>query len=93
MLKGMNQEDLRAMEYGELGKDDIKTQSDNVEFSAFFTRDLDKDGNAEKIKGTCKEINSADTLYTEINISRGGYLENGQITLNAKNFTWTTSII
>ena len=30
--------------------------TNNVQFSAFFLRDLDGDGYAEKLKGSCKEI-------------------------------------
>lgn len=89
----LDQEILRAMTYGELTDEDNKTQSDNVRFSAFFTRDLNQDGYAERIKGTCKELTENDTLYMELNVLTEGYLQNGRITLNAENFTWTTAIV
>ena len=59
----------RAMTYDQFepGDDDIEG-TDNVKFSAFFLRDLDGDGYAEKIKGTCKEIGKQDTLFLEINV-------------------------
>ena len=33
---------------------------DNIKFSAYFLRDLDGDGYAEKLKGTCSKINTSD---------------------------------
>ena len=52
-----NQELLRAMTYEQFEDGDEKVEgTDNVEFSAFFLRDVDGDGYADKLKGTCKEI-------------------------------------
>ena len=49
-----NQELLRAMTYEQFEDGDENVEgTDNVKFSAFFLRDLDGDGYAEKIKGTC----------------------------------------
>ncbi len=82
------------MTYNRFTDEDSKIDNcDYVQFNAFFTRDLDQDGYAEKIAGTCKEIGESDTLYMDINVLTQGYLKNGQITLNAKNFTWTTAIV
>ena len=87
-------ETLRAMSYGELTEGDANVDNcDYVQFSAFFTRDLNKDGYAERVKGTCKEIGKTDTLYFDLNVLTQGYLKNGRITLNGKNFTWTTSMV
>lgn len=47
---------MRNYEQFEEG-DDAIDNTDNVKFSAFFLRDLDGDGYAEKIKGTCKKKN------------------------------------
>ena len=73
------------------GSDDVystdgETKVDNVKFSAFFLRDLDNDGYAEKIKGTCKEIGSQDTLYMEINVLTNGKLTDAKIEVDGKNF-------
>lgn len=90
----LNAENLRASTYGEFKEADSKIDGCNfVEFSAFFTRDLNNDGKAEKIKGTCKDITQKDTLYAEVNVLTQGSLKNGKITLNAENFTWTTAIV
>ena len=77
----------RAMTYDQFedADDDIEG-TDNVKFSAFFLRDVDNDGNAEKIKGTCKEIGKEDTLYMEINVQTEGVLKNGKIEVDGKNF-------
>ena len=82
------------MTYKRFTDEDSKIDNcDYVQFNAFFTRDLDGDGYAEKIAGTCKKIGEKDTLYMDINVLTQGYLKNGQITLNAKNFTWSTAIV
>ena len=85
---------LMAMEYGELGDDDKKTESEYVEFSAFFTKNIDEDEYAERVRGTCKKVGEEDTLYLELNVLTKGHLKDGIITLNAdNNFTWTTAIV
>ena len=83
----------RAMTYDQFepGDDDIEG-TDNVKFSAFFLRDLDGDGYAEKIKGTCKEIGKQDTLFLEINVLTGGKLTNGTVNINGENFQLVTYI-
>ena len=56
----------RAMTYDQFEDgDDAVEGTDNVKFSAFFLRDVNNDGNAEKIKGTSKQIGKEDTLYME----------------------------
>ena len=88
-----NQELLRAMTYEQFEDGDENVEgTDNVKFSAFFLRDLDGDGYAEKIKGTCKEIGTEDTLYMEINVQTSGYLKDGKIEINGKNFYLQTSM-
>ena len=87
-------EHLRSMEYAVVTDDDIKVENcDNVTFSAFFTRDLDGDGYAERLNGTCKELGNSDVLYMDINVFSEGRLENAKITLNSSNFKWTTSLV
>ena len=64
-----------------------------VEFSAYFLRDLNNDGYAEKYNGACNRIDKIDTMYVEFNVLTQGYLKDGEITINAENFDWKTSFI
>ena len=91
-LVAVSSENLRAMTYGEFSDDDSKTNSDYVRFGAFFLRDIDNDGVADKIKGTCREIGKEDILYMELNILTNGSFEDGKITINADNFYLQTAI-
>ena len=70
--------------------DEAIDNTDNVKFSAFFLRDLNGDGYAEKIKGTCKPIGEEDTLYMEIIVQTEGYLKDGKIEIDGKNFSLQT---
>ena len=89
-----NKENLRAMTYDQFEDgDEIIEGTDNVKFSAFFLRDLDGDGYAEKIKGTCKHIaTNQDTLFMEINVLTEGYLKNAKIQIDSKNFYFQTAL-
>ena len=88
-----NPELAKAMSYDRFEDTDADIyDTNNVKFGAFFLRDLDEDGYAEKIKGTCKEIGTEDTLYMELNVLTEGYLENGVITINGNNFCLQTAI-
>jgi len=85
---------LRAMTYEQVTEEDRKIENcDFVQFSAFFLRDLNGDGIAEDLKGTCKKVNEKDSLYFEINVLTKGYLKDAEITLNAENFKWNTSLV
>ena len=100
----LDSETLRAMNYEQV-KDTgnyvnyinedgtIGNECNFIEFSAFFTRDLDGDGYAERLNGTCKNLSDTDTLYAEVNVLTKGHLEDGKITLNANNFKWKTAIV
>ena len=88
-----NPELARAMEYGELTEKDEETQSENVRFSAYFARDLNEDGYAEKVKGTCKEIGGEDTLYMNINVLGNGVLKNAKIEIEADNIYFKTALV
>ena len=88
----MDPELARAMTYGEFTDDDVKTDSEYVEFGAFYLRDLDGDGNAEKVKGTCKSIEKNDVLYFELNVLTDGYFKNGVISIDGQNIKVSTSI-
>ena len=90
---GINPEIARSMTYEEVKEgDEIVEEAPNVKFDAFFLRDLDGDGYAESIRGTCKEIGKEDTLYMELNVETAGYLKNGKITINGENFYLQTSL-
>lgn len=90
----LSAEELKAMTYEEVSEEDAKVENcDYVQFSAFFTRDLNNDGYAEKLSGTCKEVSKEDNLYVELKVLSKGSLQNAHITLDAKNFTWTTAIV
>jgi hypothetical protein len=65
--------------------DEAISGTENVKFSAFFLRDLDGDGYAEKIKGTCRKISETDTLYMEVIVQSEGYLKDGKIQIEGKN--------
>ena len=83
----------RAMNYEEFtDKDEDVEGTENVKFSAFFLRDINQDGYAEKIKGTCKEIGQEDTLYMEINVETAGMLKNAKIEVQGNNFYLQTSL-
>ena len=106
ILSGINQEEnkkkikniiadpelARAMTYEQFKDGDENIEgTNNVKFSAFFLRDINNDGYAEKIKGTCKEIGEEDTLYMEINVQTEGILKNGKIEINGNNFYLVTT--
>lgn len=85
---------LRSISYGEITDADKKIQGcDYVEFSAFYTRDLNGDGYAEKVKGSCREISQTDTMYAELNVLTQGSLRDAKITVNGENFVWQTAIV
>ena len=100
----ISKENLRAKNYAEFVDGDEVVYKDgtqgtenaevidNVKFSSFFLRDIDGDGYAEKLKGTCKEIGKEDTLYMEIIVQTAGYLKNGKIEIDGKNFYMQTAL-
>ena len=93
-LTAINPEIARSMEYEQVqdGDENVEGTNDNVKFDAFFLRDLNGDGYAESIRGTCREIGEEDTLYMELNVQTNGYLENGVITINSDNFYLQTNL-
>lgn len=94
-LSSLSLEDKRAANYTIITDSSsiVKNTKNNVKFTAFFTRDLDNDGNAEKYDGTCKNINSKDTLYIDLNVLTEGRLKNGKITINGTNFKYSMGMI
>ena len=67
--------------------------TDFVTFDAFYLRDLDGDGYAEKIRGSCREIGQSDTIYMDLNVLTNGTLKNGKITINGKNFDFASALV
>ena len=78
--KNINEAEMKvAKSYTQVEEDDDKTQSDFVKFDAYVLKDLDGDGKAEKLRGTCKEIGSQDTLYMQLNVNSEGTLKDAKI--------------
>lgn len=83
----------RSMTYDKVNTgEEAVNGTDNVKFDAFFLRDLDGDGYAEGIRGTCKEVGKEDTLYMELNVQTAGVLKDAKIALNGKNFYLQTAL-
>lgn len=84
----------RAMKYEQFKEEEENIEgTDNVKFSAFFLRDINGDGYAEKIKGTAKRIDSTDNLYMELKVQSEGYLKDAEIQIDGKNFNLQTSLV
>ena len=84
---------IRSREYDVVKPGDEATDSDYVLFDAFFLKDLDGDGTADSIRGTCNEIGKEDTLYMDLKVLNNGYFKNGKITINSSNFYFNTAIV
>lgn len=85
---------LSILKNYDLAKDgEDSTQSENVKFDAYVLRDIDGDGKVEKIRGTCNKIGDEETLYILLNVNSQGYLKNGKITVNGKNFYLSTALV
>ncbi|MBQ9658378.1 MAG: hypothetical protein IJV31_06395, partial [Clostridia bacterium] len=86
----LNPELARTMKYArvENGEEKLKVKNEDgaeedfafVEFDAFFLKDLDGDGYADGVRGTCREVGKEDTLYMELKVLTNGYLKDGKIT-------------
>jgi hypothetical protein len=84
----------RASSYNEITDSDYEVDNcEYVKFNAFFTRDLDGDGYAEKYDGTCNYISKSATLYFDINVLTDGTLKDGNISINGKNFSLSATIL
>lgn len=83
----------KSREYTTVKDGDAKTNSSYVEFDAFFLKDLDGDGTADAIRGTCNAIGKEDTVYMELKALSNGQIEDGEITINSENFYFKTSLV
>lgn len=92
-VANLDSETLKSMTYTEITDDDAKIDNcEFVEFSSFFTRDLNGDGKAEKVNGVCQNIDSSATVYFRLSVLSKGYLKNGKISIDGKNFRLDTAI-
>lgn len=90
----LDSELLRSKNYVQVTDEQSKVENtDFVKFSAFFTRDINGDGNAEKLLGTCKRAIGTDQLYMDLNVLTNGYLKDGKITINGTNFKYSMSMV
>lgn len=93
-IKTLDLEILRSEKYKEVTDEDSKIDNcEYVSFSAFFTRDLDKDGSAEKLLGVCRNVKDTDMLYMDLNVLTNGYLKDGKITINSTNFKYSMNMV
>ena len=81
----------RAAAYNQLV--DESTDSEFVKFGAYFTEDLNGDGYAEKMLGSCKQVGKTNTMYLDLSVERNGYLEDGVITITNQNFTYAMQVV
>ncbi len=90
---GLSSELARAKTYNRVEEGEEAVEgTENVKFDAFFLRDLEGNGYATGVRGTCKEIGKEDTLYMEINVQTAGYLKDAKITIDGKNFYLQTAL-
>ena len=93
-LSLINSENGKLMEYKPVqqGDENVEGTNENVKFDAFFLRDVNEDGVSEAIRGTYNKIGEEDTLHMELKVQTDGYLKDGVITINSKNFYLTTNL-
>ena len=89
----MSKEDKLALTYTQFNYEDKKIEGcDNVQFLAYFPRDINKDKVAEMLAGTTLNISSPYTneynlLYLDLNVISDGTLEDAKITFsNGSNY-------
>ena len=97
LLNKKSEEDpeiLRSRTYQQVEEgDEAIDGTEYVTFDAYYLRDLNGDGYAEKLRGTCREVGTQDTLYMDLNVLTNGTLEDAKITINGKNFYFSTAIV
>ena len=84
----------RYSSYNEVTDENGKIDGcDYVTFNAFFIRDVDGDGYAEKYDGTCNHLSKTANLYFDIDVLTNGTLKDGMITVKGKNFILSTTLV
>lgn len=95
--ENMSVEQLMAKKYQQLTDESVYSNSGElcefVQFNAFFVNDVNGDGIAEKLNGTCRSVTGTDDLHVEVKVLSKGYLKNAKINLYPANFIWTTQIV
>ena len=84
LLKNLSPEIARSMTYEQAPDDPEEIDNTGIKFDAYFLRDLDGDGYAERLRGSCRAIGEEDTLYIDLKV--GSNFKNGKIQINGKNF-------
>ena len=88
LISRQNPEYYRAMTYDEVQPGDEATNTEYVTFDAYFLKDINSDGIADKVRGTCNEIGTSDDLWMDLTVLTNGYLKDAKITINSYyNFT------
>ena len=83
LISRQNPEYYRAMTYDEVQPGEEATNTDYVTFDAYFLKDINNDGIADKVRGTCNEIGKSDDLYMDLTVLTNGYLKDAKITINS----------
>ena len=93
-IQNISPELARAMTYEQFldGDEEVEGTNGSVKFRAFFLRDINNDGEADRIKGTARPIGEEDTLYMEIIVQTAGYLKDAKIQINGQNFYLQTAL-
>ena len=87
IISRQDPEHYRSMTYEEVQPGEEATNSDYVQFDAYFLKDINSDGVADKVRGTCNEIGTSDDLYMDLTVLTNGYLKDAKITINSYNGT------
>ena len=84
----LSSQDLKSLTYSEVTDEKVNSTDGNVcdfvEFSTFFTQDLNNDGNAEKVDGACREVSDSAQLYFRLSVLSKGYLKDGKLKLEER---------
>lgn len=98
--KSKNKKNLTAELRLSQNYDQVKANEENVDntdgkvkFDAFFLKDINGDGKAESLRGSCNEIGSSTNLYMELNVLEGGSVKNSKIAINSSNFYFATALV
>lgn len=90
----LDPETSRAMRYEEVTDDrayyvdesgELTEPCDYVKFSAFFPKDIDGDGQVNKLLGSCNHLKKTAQMMIELKIDQEGTLKNGVISFNGTN--------
>ena len=83
IISRQDPEHYRSMTYEEVQPGEEATNSEYVQFDAYFLKDINNDGIADKVRGTCNEIGTSDDLYMDLTVLTNGYLKDAKITINS----------